>query len=412
MPSLSAIQIRNMQKGLSNKLANRIAFAGDFKFPTGDAYSPRAVGIGKILRLEGYETCYQGVNSNHDTSDDASPYQGFQYKNFQPIKSAASPLFRIKSTLFSGYLSAARLASGQGDYSHVILKSCHGHYLYPFLSMARRKKWSLLVDVVEWYDYSHLPYGRIGPLALDVHLAMTQLIPKASGVIAISTYLEDYYKQRGVRTIRIPQIVDLDEAKWNFSIPESFDPTSLNLVYAGVPGKKDLIGNAIRGLKVLSAQGVRIKLHLFGPTRNDVKSCLNADAGLVDELDGNAIIFYGRISQEEIPRLLAKGDYSLLIRPNERYAKAGFPTKLVESFAAGIPMIANLTGDIGMYLHDGITGFALEDWSQEAFVAKIKEVVLLPRDRRIQMRQAAKTECWRSFEYRNYRQLLHNFIAP
>jgi glycosyltransferase involved in cell wall biosynthesis len=398
-----------MHKALKQN-ANRIAFAGNFKFPTGDAYSPRAIGIGKILRLAGYETYYQGVNSAQDIRDDSGSYQGFHYKNFQPVKSATSTFSRMASTLFSGYQSAARVASGPGEYSHVILNSCYGHYLYPFLNMARRKRWNLLIDVVEWYDYSHLHYGRIGPLALDVYLAMTKLIPKASGVIAISTYLEDYYKQRGVRTIRIPQIVDLDEAKWNFSTPESFDPTSLNLVYAGVPGKKDLIGNAIRGLKVLSAQGVRIKLHLFGPTRNDVKLCLNAEAGLVDELEGKAIIFYGRVSQEEMPKLLAKADYSLLIRPNERYAKAGFPTKLVESFAAGIPMIANLTGDIGMYLRDGVTGFVLADWSPEAFVAKIKSICAVSQEHAAIMRVATRNEAKRSFDLNNYVDLMKRFL--
>lgn len=276
--------------------------------------------------------------------------------------------------------------------------------------MAKKQKFKLLVDVVEWFDYSNLNYGGFGPLALDVHWAMTRLIPKADGVIAISSFLENYYRMRGVKTLRIPQLVDLEEDKWNFVRPEPFDPAFLNLVYAGSPARKDLIGNAVIGLKRLVRGGAKVKLHLFGPTPEELRVCLGRDQALVEELQGKALHFHGLVSQEAIPALLAKADFSVLLRPDARYAHAGFPTKLTESFAAGVPAIANLTGDIGLYLRDGENGFVLPDWSPEAFEERLKPLLHLSPDRKQSLRESARMEAFRCFDFRNYLNPLTDFI--
>ena len=330
---------------------------------------------------------------------------------FQKKSIPNNKIIRMGERLIRGINTLALLKENTQNYPEIIVYYGNSsRFLFPLLSFARRNKIKLLVDVAEWYDYSHLPFGKYGPVALDVHFALTRLIPKCDGVIGISSYLTDYYSSRGVKSIRIPQLYDMHEEKWNFSEPESFDPQSLNLVYAGVPGRKDLIGNAVRGLKILKAKGNKVKLHLFGPSMNDVRLCLDKDAPLVDELQGTSLIFHGRISPERIPSMLAKADFSILLRPDARYANAGFPTKLVESFAAGLPIIANLTSDIGMYLRDGDNGIVLEDWSVETFVRKICELNRLPNARIKQMKKAARIEAVRSFDYRNYIDNIKHFL--
>lgn len=53
----------------------------------------------------------------------------------------------------------------------------------------------------------------------------------------------------------------------------------------------------------------------------------------------------------------------------QRYAQAGFPTKLVESFSLGVPILTNLTSDIGQYVRDSLDGVILGDCPPEVFAA-------------------------------------------
>lgn len=388
-----------------------IGYVGEFKFPEGDAYSQRALGLGKILRAIGMNVFFQGLYSQSNCPLTGIS-QDFKYANIKPEKTShKGKISKLATFLQSGYFSRNQLLQENTNFDIIILAGGYSRYLVPYLSLAKQKKMKLLVDVVEWFDYAHLPLGKYGPFAWDVHYALTHLIPQCDGVIGISSYLSDYYSSRGVKSIRIPQLVDMNEEKWNFAEPESFDSQSLNLVYAGVPGRKDLIGNAVRAIKILKEKGHRIKLHLFGPSLNDMRFCLDKDAPLVDDLQGSELIFHGRIAQQQIPAMLAKADFSILLRPDARYANAGFPTKLVESFAAGVPIIANLTSDIGMYLRDNDNGIVLKDWSVEAFANKIMELCAISDDNLRRMRLAARAEAEKSFDYRNYISSMTEFMA-
>lgn len=390
------------------------ALVGEFLFPDGEAYCTRAIGLGKMLRNAGGNVWIQGTQptpSRDSARSLVGSVEDLHYQNLASNPHTANRLSNLGRTITRG-LDACRFVSKHSPTTtNVILKSSSSRYLIPFLCGAWRSRWRLFVDVVEWYDYSHLPSGRFGPRALDCHLSMTALVPQTSGVIAISTFLENYYRQRGVRTIRIPQIVDLNEAKWNFNEPRRFDSSCTNLVYAGVPGRKDLVGDVVRAVSLLVGEGIGVKLHLIGPTRNEMRDLLANDASLVNQMDGSSLVFHGRVSAAEIPTLLARADYSVLLRPNARYAQAGFPTKLTESFAAGVPMIGNITGDIGLYLRNGETGWVVPDASVEALVATLKQVVRVSPGYQSAMRAFAKAEAGRSFDLRNYVDLLREFIG-
>ena len=141
-----------------------------------------------------------------------------------------------------------------------------------------------------------------------------------------------------------------------------------------------------------------MKLHLVGPSREEVSECLGSDAPMLDMM-ADMLIFHGRVPQSDVPRLLATADYSVLLRPLERYAQAGFPTKLVESLAAGVPVIANPTSDIAEFVRDGIEGILLTDHSPAAFVAGVKRVLTLPLAQKDAMRLNARLRAETSFDF-------------
>lgn len=390
----------------TNTKNKHITIIGEFRFPTGDAASVRVLGIAKMLRDNGYSVSFIGKTWESDGSNVRGKFDGFDFSNlFVPQSGFMKSLYNL---IKSGYQSLKLLRSHFLTTDIIIYYGSSARYLYPLLRYSKTKDTKLIVDIVEWYDPSHVMGGKYGPIAVDVNLGITRLIPKANGVIAISSYLEKYYLNRGLKAIRIPQIIDLKEAKWDIKHSSSFDATCLNIIYAGIPGKKDLISVAILGIRELMLEGINVKLHLLGPTRDNISKLFGGQHNVLDEL-GELIVFHGRINQEEISQMLVKADYSILIRPNLRFANAGFSTKFVESFAIGLPVIGNLTSDMGLYLKHGVNGFVMKDESINSFIESIKCALSLSVEEVTNMRDAAKRQAL-EFDYRQYTKLLDNFL--
>jgi glycosyltransferase involved in cell wall biosynthesis len=383
-----------------------ITIVGEFRFPTGDAASVRVLGIAKTLRENGYNVSFIGKTWGNENENHKGKFEGFDFYNVLVLKSAF--LKSIYKLFTSGYQSLKLLRENFPYTDIIIYYGSSARYLYPLLKFSKKKRIKLVVDIVEWYDSSHVMGGKYGPIALDVNLGMTKLIPKSSGVIAISSFLKNYYTSKGLKSIRIPQVIDLQDTKWEIRYDSSFDKSCLNIIYAGIPGKKDLVSVAILGIRELMYKGINVKLHLLGPSKDDILRLFDGESRILDELN-ELLVFHGRISQEDIPKLLIKADYSILIRPNLRFANAGFSTKFVESFAIGLPVIANLTSDMGLYLKHGINGFVMKDESVNSFIESVKCALSLSTEEIMTMRNAAKKQAL-EFDYRQYAKLIDKFL--
>lgn len=249
----------------------------------------------------------------------------------------------------------------------------------------------------------------MGPFFWDSEMRMRWLQPKAGCVIAISSFLEHYYQQRGCAVLRVPPLIDMMEPARNAVETPPRGDGVLRLVYAGSPGKKDLLGNAILGLSRVIAKGRAVELHLVGPERKTVAACLAEDDELLNEL-GDRVVYHGRVTQPAAMSLIAQADFSILLRPDKRYAHAGFPTKLVESLSLGVPILTNLTSDIGEYVRDGREGVILADSSPEAFAAGVDRVLEMPRSHWRAMRDDARQRACECFDYRQYAKRLGEFL--
>jgi glycosyltransferase involved in cell wall biosynthesis len=224
--------------------------------------------------------------------------------------------------------------------------------LFPLFLLSKIKRFPLLVDLVEWYDYRNLPFGKFGPLSLDVEICLKFLVPRVSGLIVISSYLENYFKRFKIPCIKVPILL---EERENINTKKK-GLNSLNLVYAGYAGKKDLIGHVIQAVTNLNISGYRIYFHIFGMTKEEVK----LEFGDFNEC---FILAKGRVSREDVAVGYCNSDFSVLFRPNLKFTNAGFPTKFVESISFGLPVIGNLTSDLSVYLIDEYNGFVSENIS-------------------------------------------------
>lgn len=308
---------------------------------------------------------------------------------------------------FLNRLNAEETHSGQFD--AIIAYHPQSLWIFRLLNWCGSRKIPLICDVVEWYDPSHVKGGRYSYRALDSEFRMRIGHSLSDGVLAISTYLENYYSGRGVPTLRVPNLVDLSEEKWaeRDKLSARTDKETLRLSFVGTAGKKDFLVSAIRGLSLVGSG--KCKIIAVGPSPEELRLNLGSDDGLLDNLHEN-LHFIGRLPHLDALHQLAQSDFSILLRPDARFANAGFPTKLVESLAMGVPVICNLTSDIGLYVNDGCEGIIVPDCSPKAFADGVRRILSISSDKRLAMCRHARKRAEESFDYRNWVNPLGSFV--
>lgn len=271
------------------------------------------------------------------------------------------------------------------------------------LSWCRKHGIPLVADVVEWYDPRQMAGGRFGPFNLSAQWALRHLYPRADGVIAISRLLANHYSRAGLPVVRVPPTADVHGVEPGSGSGRA-NGEKLRLVYAGTPGKKDLLRNVIEGVELVDPDGARLELTVLGPSAGEVTSMLGGRPL------PHSVRAIGQIEQTAVGAYIGKADFSVLLREPARFSNAGFPTKLVESMAHGTPVISNVTSDIALYLHHGEEGLVCEDWSASAFANVLRHALSLEPAQIAVMRSAARRQAERSFDYREYSVALSEFV--
>lgn len=377
----------------------KIFYVADFDFAKKNASSMRIINNCKALSNKShFQIKLIGCSEKSDYFEDKFPVSSVKPGIF---------IMRYLKILFKGFLFVNKLKKQNKNHQIdcIIYYGTSSLILIPLHFFCKKNSIKLIIDVVEWYNYAHLPYGKYGPFALDVHLAITKLIPKCNGAVVISTYLEHYFERKKLRTLRVPPLVDFTDQGSIGKQPGSLlDRKCLNLIYAGFPGKKDMISVMVDAVRLLNTEGFLIKLHILGPTKAELCKLLSSQPP-------DNIVCHGKIDQKLIAQYLHQADFSLFIRPNERYSQAGFPTKFVESMSAGLPVITNLTSDLNLYLKDGYNGFVLKDCSPQAIVDKIKEILKIEKKHLEDMKVNAKKVAIENFDYNLFSDSLSNFLT-
>jgi len=406
----------NEQIGMSiDKLAqpNWIAYVGPFKFPYGQAGSRRVHGIARSLSASGYHVVVGSGESSpaaplvleHKEGEGSISYLGLG----EMPQEEASLISKSTSWFIAlGERTVRWLNMQPTKPSHVIVYAPHTPMVFRLLKWCRRNGVSLIIDVVEWYDSWHVLGGPLGPMNLSIKTALRILNPQCDGIIAISSYLTDYYQDRGCRVLRIPPTLDVNEIGAGFSGSNSHKQV-VSLAYAGTPGKKDRIDNVIDALLQLDPEGKRVRLLMAGPSISDVLDLWPLRSRDFSELPA-CIEVLGRQPYRKALELVQNADFMPLLRPTQRYAQAGFPTKVPESLAMGTPIICNITSDLSSYIHDGIEGFICHDHSVTAFTEALERALKLAPHQYLEMRRAARDQAEKSFDYRLYSEALAEFL--
>lgn len=366
-------------------------------FPENDAGAVRDGCFAKIYQNLGYDVIHVGMNPNAKKG----MYKGIKfysiYQNNSGITRKINNFISYRKRL-STILNEIIRKNGNPNIIHIYDIPKSGIELIRKYSIKNNIR--LVHDSVEWYSPCEFKMGCFAYPYILKNRTNTKLIRKPMYVYAISSYLQRYYSEKGLKTLRVPVIMDSKEY-----CPKIVQDNVIKIVYAGSPAKKDYLKECIIAFANLtSKEREKIEFHIYGADEKYVQDCLS-------EKQIPEIFAHGRVKREEVTSALAMSDFSILLRPaNERYTKAGFPTKSVEAMMNGCAMICNLTSDLGMYLKDEKNSIIVENCSNEAMTHTLRKVLKLNRQEINELKENAYKTAKDYFDYRNWISTIKEFI--
>lgn len=211
-------------------------------------------------------------------------------------------------------------------------------------------------------------------LQLQIYLKLT--LKLFDGLIVITHHLEEYFKPKIKKNARIMILPILVEPE-RFNKIKSSVQTGKTITYCGsMEGNKDGVPILIEAFGKVAAKYQDVNLVLIGSTH------FSSFPKLMDKIKAlkieDKVRFTGRVERYEMPQLLSNADILVLARPESIQAQGGFPTKLGEYLAAGIPVVITRVGTIPLYLKDNKNAFLAEPGSPEKFAERIEYVFANP----------------------------------
>lgn len=362
------------------------------KFPDGDAGAIRLLYFAKMLASAG-KTVFVLSMGNSNYNEIVKFEENVYYTSLKKNDNKASKLFSYLLFPLRVFNTMAFTKVDTCIFTEVDLVST---FLLHIIS--RLRKITLVYDAVEWYSSEQFKKGDKDRSYRKNNNYNTKYIRRPDKVISISSYLHKHFESRGIESIRIPVLCDS-----NASTLSSPEDDMLYLIYAGSPGKKDYLDAVIRSICLFSDLELsHLKFNIYGCTK---KEFLLQNEDLAEELERleHTISFNGTVCHSEIITAYETADFSILVRSEvQRYARAGFPTKFVESMSLGTPVIANITSDLGNYLVDKKNGILIDSVNIDDIHKSLAFAMSLSKKERYSMKIEAYNTAKNCFDYRLY----------
>lgn len=390
-------------------MAGLILYIGGFILPNGNAAAQRVIANALLLKEMGYEVIFMGTPEKNRPEGKSVITTKQSIKGFYTF----TKNYPISITSWIRFVYSIRDVKQLVEYIGKNRVKAIIAYNYPSVALKRLSIYcmtaniKLISDCTEWSSAPLSNPFRFIIKELDTLYRMRVVNKQIDGIIAISTYLFNYYLSAVQNLIELPPLVDTADEKWNIGI---YKPANVcRLIYAGSPGQgsKDRIDHVINTLSAVKYKVRRkFSLTVIGITKSqysDIFGIKSIPVNLKDDL-----FFIGRISHTEVIKAIQRSEFSIFLRDSTRLTKAGFPTKFVESISCGTPVLTNNSSNIRDYLKDSQFGFLLDTKTYETLVDSLAEIINLPTTEIQNMKQA----CFESgiFYYRNFKSEFKEFI--
>lgn len=344
------------------KNLKRVLYVGGFELPDKNAAAQRVVANGKLFNKLGYDVSFLGVNTEQGESKNQKEILSFDNFSFNSWKQEYPKSYLDWIYFLTDITLVKRIVEDEfnSNLDFIVVYNYPSIALWKLIFYCKKNNIKLLADVTEWYQ----PQGNIIFRIIkgfDSFLRMKILHKRIDGIIAISNYLFDYYKNSN--RIQIPPLVDKKSTKW-----EGINLSECNtrkIVYVGSPGNglKDRLDKVLFSLSRIKDDVNEFEFSIVGITKDEYLNNFGVNS-LPKNLFAN-VNFEGRKSHQEAIEKIKEADYSIFLRDNNLVNKAGFPTKFVESITCNTPVLTNSVSNIKDFLKNGELGFLLDTSSDE-----------------------------------------------
>lgn len=315
-----------------------------------------------------------------------------------PDKGKNSKGNKINLLLFNyNVLKLVKKSHKQYHFDAFLITGCKARLVKALKRFAIKNNIKLVYNAVEYYSEEQFKYGKFARQFINNRTIANDVIDKNFRVIGISTFLQELFLKRGIETIRIPFILNKETVKCNFSSNDKVE-----IAYVGRPSRsKDYLKEFIDAMSKLSKNELeKIHLTLVGVNRQQLNNNYAISEETLEYI-GNSITAKGLLVRGEAMKILSNVDFTILYRSDkEVYAKAGFPTKVTESLMSGVPVITNLTSDLGMYIKDGKNGLVIEE--KEDIVECYRKAINMSKEKIYEMKLNARAVAEKDLDSQNY----------
>ena len=390
-----------------------IFYIGDFKANKHDAQFQLVYGNGLILRELGYKVIFIGNDNSIAKNDIIQSYMKigeFDIYNISFNKSIKDifKIIKIKNDInkvISKYNSVKYIINYGSPSFAIELSFLH--------KLCKKKKIKFISNCVDLSSINHgTSFQRIFK-NFDINYRRKIIQKYSDGIIGVSTYIVNYYKQYNhCSNIIIPPLKEKNNSDIDVS-----DDNNIKIVYIGEPfptdgrkvdesAYKDRLDLFIDLISIVNSKNRKLFLDIYGLSKNQYLSVVTRHQKMLSEND--RIVFHGRVKHEELQKQLGIYDFSVVFREKNRMTMAGFSSKLVESICNGIPVILTDTSDYSYYLEDGVNCFFIDERMNDSTVKKMLKISKMKKLDILEM----KKNClkYNRFNYKFYVEKLSDFL--
>lgn len=366
------------------------------KYPSGDAGAIRQHATAKIFKSLGHDVLILGYGQSTDKQ--IVECEGIKYTSFRPR--TANIAIRAVFRYFFVDRVGCFIRKNCKQIDQILVVDVLPKDFKKIEKIARRYNAALIHDSVEWYSPEEFSNGIKNRDYRNKEYTNTVAVGRGWRVIAISSFLEEHFSKRCDQTVRIPVIMDIDAIESNLCVS---NVEKIRFSYVGSPGRKDYLKEIIEGFAMLSDDQLKkVELNIVGVDLHQLESVCGVEKDSITKLK-DAMVAHGRLPHNEAIKFVREADYTLLFRDASlRYAKAGFPTKIVESLACGTPPVCNLSSDLRMYLRNEENAIIAGGHSPEAVKDAIERALSISAEKRVEIRHQARKTAEQCFDYKNY----------
>lgn len=365
-----------------------ILFIVSSSFPYGMASSSRALNLVRLIIAAGHKV--------HVVADSLSKesvcLENLSYEAFKSESSNCDFANKLEETILK-------------IKPNIIISNSNFKKYKDIIKYTIKYDIKLIMENCEWYDSSNFRFGKYDTRFKENEKMLTEGFTKADGFISISRFLDNHKMSLGKKSIRIPTILDVENTDYGIHVLDN----RINIIYTGRPGvSKEYLKPILKALNKRYFSGKFI-FHIYGPSVFQVLRNINFDLILLLKV-WNSVRIHGYCEQSIVYQRIKEADFQIFLRPYRKSSNAGFPTKLGESTCVGTPVITNDTGDIGMYLHDNVNGFLLDNNTVNAVEDCFYKILKLDDSKYQEIRMEARKTAELYFDYRKYVVAFSDFI--